>query len=442
MASIVTIDGIPVFDAIISNDGQGMDKISLVDEPAVMSDFLKFKGQDKQVLFAVEDEEKRLVYGVIMRADFPIYRRDNEMGEYYIIYKADTIRQMAEKYLADGNCNNINLMHKDGSDVEGVQMVQYFIKDSAMGVAPAGFDNIADGSLFGEFHVTNDEVWAAIKDGTYRGFSLEGYFDLIPEQDRDGVAEIVDNLAGAFSRLFKNLKKHTAMTKLEKIKAALAKVLVECANCTTDKGILYWDGDDDIAIDTPVFTDEAKETPAEDGEYIREDGSTIVIKDGKVSEIKEKDNDPKAAPAEGEGDGGETPVEGEETPADGGSEGEGAGSGSESASEGEGDGSGDGEGSEDNPDNTGGDDKVSDLEKRIKALETIVEKIAEWLGIIVVNGDGEAETFKAQMAALKAEIANLKKTPSAKSAHEEYGAQDDNDAAPKDRRVVSRKTLR
>ena len=347
MATIVTIDGIPVYDAIISDSSQGMDKISLVDAPAVMSDFLKFKEQDKQVLFSVADEDKRLVYGVIMRADFPIYRKDEQMGEFYIIYKADTIRQMAEKYLADGKCNNINLMHQDGSDVDGVQMVQYFIKDSAMGVCPAGFDNISDGSLFGEFHITNDEVWAKVKDGTYKGFSLEGYFDLIPETNEKDVQSIVDTLAGAFSRLF---KQSFNMTKLEKIKAALAKILVECANCTTDKGILYWDGDDTLAVDMPVFTDEAKTTPAEDGDYIKEDGSTIVVKDGKVSEIKPKVED---KPVENAGE--------NEPAAEGGND--------EPAADGE-------------PSADGGDggNADSDIEKRIASLESIVAKIAEWLG--------------------------------------------------------------
>jgi len=413
MATIVTIDGIPVYDAIISDSSQGMDKISLVDAPAVMSDFLKFKEQPKQVLFAVADEDKRLVYGVIMRADFPIYRKDDQMGEFYIIYKAETIRQMAEKYLADGKCNNVNLMHQDGSDVEGVQMVQYFIKDSAMGVSPAGFDNISDGSLFGEFHITNDEVWAAVKDGTYKGFSLEGYFDLIPETDVEDVQGIVDTLAGAFSKLFK----HTFnMTKLEKIKAALAKVLVECANCTTDKGILYWDGEDDLAVDMPVFTDEAKSAPAEDGEYIKEDGTIIVIKDGKVSEIKPKvDEKPVDAEDGGDADPGEG---GENTdPADG------------------------GEG------NDGGDagNAESDLEKRVASLEAIVAKIAEWLGIIVVHDKESAvtETFAAQMAAIKAEIASIKKTPAAPSAHEAYqrASAEETTRTPGDKRCVTRKTL-
>ena len=376
MATIVTIDGIPVYDAIISDSSQGMDKISLVDAPAVMSDFLKFKEQDKQVLFSVADEDKRLVYGVIMRADFPIYRKDEQMGEFYIIYKADTIRQMAEKYLADGKCNNINLMHQDGSDVDGVQMVQYFIKDSAMGVCPAGFDNISDGSLFGEFHITNDEVWAKVKDGTYKGFSLEGYFDLIPETNEKDVQSIVDTLAGAFSRLF---KQSFNMTKLEKIKAALAKILVECANCTTDKGILYWDGDDTLAVDMPVFTDEAKTTPAEDGDYIKEDGSTIVVKDGKVSEIKPKVED---KPVENAGE--------NEPAAEGGND--------EPAAD-----------NEPSADGSDGGNADSDIEKRVASLESIVAKIAEWLGIIVVHDKESAatESFAAQMASIKAEIAAL-----------------------------------
>ena len=176
-----TVGGLPVFDAIVPDDDTGMLKISLVDVPAVMSDFLVFEEHRAVQMYSIQDEEKRLVYGVVMRADFPIYRRDDRMGEYYIVYKADTIRKMAEKYLADGLQNEVNVMHE--TDVEGVRMVQYFIKDSARGVNPEGFGDIADGSLFAEFHVLNDEVWEAVKAGTYKGFSLEGVFDFVPEPE-------------------------------------------------------------------------------------------------------------------------------------------------------------------------------------------------------------------------------------------------------------------
>ena len=287
--SIVTIGGIPVYDAMILDEESGMLKISLVDDPAVMSNFQAFDSHKKMLMYEVADEEKRLVRGVVMRADFPIFRRDKEMGEYYIIYKADTIRQMAEKYLVENRQNNVNLMHAADSDVDGVQMVQFFIKDTSAGVAPANFEDIADGSLFGEFHVTNDEVWTQIKDGTYKGFSLEGIFDLTPEQDKDEVQEIVDSLDGKFKRIFKNTSNSKTMSKLSRLKAALAKAFAEFGNITTDKGILAWDGDDDLKAGDAVYIEDAdgNRTPAEDGDYKTEDNKTIIVVDGKVAEIKD-----------------------------------------------------------------------------------------------------------------------------------------------------------
>ena len=292
MAKIVTIDGIPVYQALVEPEGDtGMLRISLVDDPAVQSDFLAFAAQEasrKLQCYAVQDEEKRLVLGVVMRADFPIYRRDKDGFEYYIIYKADTIRTMAEKYLAENRQNLVSLMHQDGSEVEGVQMVQYFIKDSAAGVVPAGFDGIADGSLFAEFHVTNDEVWEAVKAGTYKGFSLEGLFDLVPEKDAEDVQRIVDTLEGKFRTILKN----NNMAKLKGLLARLAKAIVNLGNITTDKGILSWDGEEDLKVGDSVFIEDAEgnREKAADGDYVTEDGKTIVVVDGKVSEIA----DPKA----------------------------------------------------------------------------------------------------------------------------------------------------
>ena len=295
--AIVTIGGIPVYDAIISDEATGMFKISLVDDPAVMSNFLAFDNNRKVLLYKVEDEEKRLVRGVVMRADFPIYRYDQNFGEYYIIYKADQIRVMAEKYLLESRQNDVNLMHEKDSDVEGVQMVQYFIKGS--GISVEGFDEIADGSLFAEFHVVNDEVWNSIKEGTYKGFSLEGVFDLVPEQDKEKVEEIVDSLDGAFSKFLNNTKNFT-MGRLNRFKAALLKAFAEFANVTTDKGILAWDGDDGLKVGDQVYIEDAEgnRTPAEDGDYKTDDNKTIVVVDGKVSEIKDPEVD--VEPTEGE----------------------------------------------------------------------------------------------------------------------------------------------
>jgi hypothetical protein len=289
--AVVTIGGIPVYDAIISDVETGMFKISLVDDPAVMSNFLAFDNTRKVQMYKVENEEKRLVRGVVMRADFPIYRYDNHNGEYYVMYKAEQIRKMAEKYLSESRQNDVNVMHS--IDVEGVQMVQYFIKGN--GISVEGFDDIADGSLFAEFHIVNDDVWEAVKDGSYKGFSLEGVFDLVPQK---------------FNSI--NYKSHKTMSKLERFKAALLKAFAEFANVTTDKGILAWDGDADLAVGDAVFIEDAEgnRTPAEDGEYTTDEGKVIVVAEGKVAEIKETETE--VEPTE------ETPAEtpAEETPAE------------------------------------------------------------------------------------------------------------------------------
>ena len=234
------------------------------------------------MLYAVQDEDKHLVRGVIMRADYPIYRRDKSLGEYYIVYKPDVIRQMAEKYLTEDRANNVNIMHKEGSDVEGVNMVQWFIKGA--GVAIEGFDDIADGSLFAEYHVTNEDVWAEIKAGTYKGFSLEGYFNLEPEQNENYVQDVIDKWGEYFSKI-KN------MANFKKFATALAKMLAKFASITTDKGVLVWDTEDDLKAGDSVYvqSEDGTRVKAEDGDYKTDDGKVIKVADGKVAEIMDDD---------------------------------------------------------------------------------------------------------------------------------------------------------
>lgn len=298
---VATIDNIPVYEAFVGSEREGMLKISLVDSPAVLSDFIALARQRQPQSYRVQDEDRRIVRGVVLRADFPIYRRTDRGREYYVVYRADTIRQMAEKYLAESRQNNINLMHEDGSDTDGLHMVQWFIKDTAAGVSPQGFEDIEDGSLFAEFHVEDDGIWAKVKDGTYRGFSLEGYFSFEPETDQDDIDSIVEGLDGAFSRLLGHFSKDKDMTRLARIKTALAKALLELGTVTTDKGILSWDGDDDLEAGVNVYIEDkdGNRTQASDGDYKTRDGKVIRVADGKVSEIV--DDEAEVAPKDGDG---------------------------------------------------------------------------------------------------------------------------------------------
>lgn len=136
----------------------------------------KLKQIDKQS-FSIQDEEERIITGALMLADTPIYRNDGN-GEYYVVFTADTIKKIAQKYFKKGYQNNVNLMHDSGQVMDGVTMFESWIVDEKRGIKPMkGFEEVKEGSWFGSFKVENEEVWNMIKEGKVRGFSVEGIFN-------------------------------------------------------------------------------------------------------------------------------------------------------------------------------------------------------------------------------------------------------------------------
>lgn len=262
---------IPVYEALITDDNEGILNISLVDLPAVDSNFMAFRDLEQELKFKVQSEEQRIISGVLMRANYNIYREDPSLGAYYIRYSPETIRVMAEKLFKDGNQNSINLMHLPGSNVSGINLIQLFIKDTEKGIVPQGFENIEDGSLFATYHVENDAIWNEIKNGTFKGFSLEG--------------------------LFKVEQLKTTDEKMS-LKSKFMKALLKFGEVQTDKGVIYWAGEEDLKAGDEVF-DETYE-PLADGEYTTEDQKTIVVVDGKVSEIRDPEAEVSDEPKEEE----------------------------------------------------------------------------------------------------------------------------------------------
>ena len=245
---------LPIYNAEIKDERDGIIAISFVEEPAVESNFMLF---GKQIPLFFANEERKNILGVIMRADFPIYRRDEDGNEFYVTYSADTIAKMAQKYFVSGAVNTTSINH-NGETLDGVSLVQWYIKDTDKGIVPNGFDDVKDGSLFAEFHIENENLWTACKDGTFKGFSLEGYFT--------------------------TEKTNLKSDKMEnKIMQKVRELLVKLAKVTTDKGEISYEGDLDVGTEVV----DANGVAVSDGDYTLEDGKIIVIKDGKVETIKE-----------------------------------------------------------------------------------------------------------------------------------------------------------
>ena len=128
--------------------------------------------------FSIVNEEQRIISGPLMLADELIYRNNERFGEHYVKFSADTIKQIAIKFAKKKYQANVNLMHDPNMKVTGVTMFESWLVDKSRGIkAMSEFSDVVDGSWFGSFYVENDEVWKGIKQGVFKGFSVEGMFD-------------------------------------------------------------------------------------------------------------------------------------------------------------------------------------------------------------------------------------------------------------------------
>ena len=280
---------LPIYECLITDEIDGMVALSLVDLPAVECNFVAFDKQEKPLMFAVENEMEHMVLGVVMRADFPMYRYSEDMGEYYVKYSKETIKQMSEKFLKDGLQNNINLMHNQERFVDGVELVQIFVKDSEKGISPKGFENIEEGSLFAQYHITNEEVWNSVMNGDFKGYSLEAMHTIIPVKQEYNKQE----------------NKYKSM--LSKIKETLRSLLMEFGKVTIDGKDYFYEGEE-LTEDTQLYEDEEmtiksdvkyvpeetkEEEPSEEQETPQEDVKEEEVVEETVEEEKPSEEEPK-----------------------------------------------------------------------------------------------------------------------------------------------------
>ena len=175
-------------------DGSELDfQVALVDSPAIESDFLAFK---KRQQFKVVSDDKRIISGFFMMADKPIYRRDDDGREYYVKFTADSIRTIQEQFQINKLSNQVNANHETDNFIDGVYVLETFIVDESRGVTVSKdmYGEYTDKSWFGSMKVENEEVWESVKNGTFKGFSVEGIFDKSEDDFMLKLKQLVKNL--------------------------------------------------------------------------------------------------------------------------------------------------------------------------------------------------------------------------------------------------------
>jgi hypothetical protein len=155
----------------------GLNAISLVTYPAVEHNFLCFNKETRADLKF--DNDKHIISGVFILADTPIYRYNESIGDYYVVFKREVIEKLVEKYSKMGLQNSVNLQHDDNQFINSAVQLESYIKDSKRGIVPVEFADIPDGSWCGSFKIEDDELWNKIKTtNEFNGFSVQGLFEL------------------------------------------------------------------------------------------------------------------------------------------------------------------------------------------------------------------------------------------------------------------------
>lgn len=279
-----TYNNSPIFLANVDDEVCTITTISLVDDPAMQLPMYCFS-KDEKMKFSMQ-EDKHNIISCIVRTDYPILRLTDIGTPYYVVFNRATAEKICQKLMTDGFQQCISLDH-NGQLIGGIQLQEVFIKDRERGIDPIGFDDAADGSLFGVYHITDEDLWKDCLEGRFGGVSMESYFQI--EEFRN-----IDT---------KNNKKNMA----NKIKEALKRLLMEFNNLSTDKAELYWEEDSELGVGYKVFVEDesGNKVAAPDGEYIS-DENKITVEGGVVTEIESKDAE---TPAEEEKKEEETPAE-------------------------------------------------------------------------------------------------------------------------------------
>ena len=272
-----TFNNRPIFLVNVDADDCTITTISLVDDPAMELPMYCF---DKEIVsFSMQDEMQHNIISCIVRTDYPILRLTADGNPYYIVFNKETSKKLCQKLMKDGFQQCISLDH-NGKLIEGIQLQEVFIKDSNRGISPVGFEEAAEGSLFGVYHITDEQLWKDCIEGRFGGVSLESYIDL---------------------QKFNKIDNKKTKNIMSKIKDALKRLLMEFNSLSTNIAELYWEEDTELMVGYKVFVEDesGNKVPAMDGEYIS-DENKIKVAGGTVTEIerREVDDMPVNVPAE------------------------------------------------------------------------------------------------------------------------------------------------
>jgi hypothetical protein len=176
------MEGLPTYKITIDeayNDGTeplGVDAIAFTANPAVLVKGVAFKSQAKSH-FA--DEKK---YRITAPAMIPmdIYRRDDDMGEYYVQFSEVEIDTIFKDFMLNLNNRNLfNLEHEGDKIVPAYILEAWLVDNPEADKAKSTFGiEVPKGTLMVTAQITDTDYYNKLVEAGQVGFSIEGFLGL------------------------------------------------------------------------------------------------------------------------------------------------------------------------------------------------------------------------------------------------------------------------
>lgn len=172
---------LPIYKITIDpeySDGEdlGIEQIAFTSNPAIKVKGMAFN-QSQKLMFA--DDVK---YRVTAPAMIPmeIYRRDDETGEYYVQFTAETIEQIHVKFMQDlKNRDIFNLEHDQSKQVPAFILESWIVDNPEYDKAFTTFGiEVPKGTLMLTAQITDKEYYNELVKNEQIGFSIEGFLGL------------------------------------------------------------------------------------------------------------------------------------------------------------------------------------------------------------------------------------------------------------------------
>lgn len=175
------VNDLPVYKITIDpeySDGEnlGIEQIAFTSNPAIKVKGLAFSNVAKH-FFADE-----LKYRVTAPAMIPmeIYRKDDEEGDYYVQFEADTIEQIHVKFMRDlQNRNVFNLEHNQDKEVPAYILEAWIVENPTQDKAYTTYGiEVPKGTLMLTAQVTDVDYYNTLVKNEQIGFSIEGFLGM------------------------------------------------------------------------------------------------------------------------------------------------------------------------------------------------------------------------------------------------------------------------